>query len=164
MARKSFTVEEANALIPLLEHALRQIGERRETIRERTDKLQVLDAIWGAGVAARSNPDHGEYLEHRAEIARALADVQRIVNDEIMERGLRFPARRPPPLCRGPERSRRTRRLPNNTGGGARPVFIQRFHTRTVTQEESRYAFTRSFPRKRESSAGSPLSRGRAKW
>lgn len=92
MARKCFTVDEANALIPLLEHALRQVGERRDTIRERTDKLQVLDAIWGAGVAARTNPDHGEYLEHRAEIARALGDVQRIVNDEIMERGLRFPA------------------------------------------------------------------------
>ena len=91
MPRKAFTVDEANALIPLLEQALRQIADRRAAIRERTDKLQVLDAIWGAGVAARSNPDHGEYLEHRAEIARAVADVQRLVNDEIMARGLRFP-------------------------------------------------------------------------
>jgi hypothetical protein len=40
--------------------------------------------------------------------------------------GLRLPARRPPLLAGGPERSRRTRRLSNNTGAGARPAFPTR--------------------------------------
>jgi hypothetical protein len=89
---RAFTVEQANALIPALERALARLRERRDTIGERTDKLQVLDAIWGEKVMAPSNPDHGEFVEHRGEIAQALADIDALVTSEILGRGLRFPA------------------------------------------------------------------------
>jgi hypothetical protein len=91
MPRRAYTVNEANALIPALERVLSDIRQLREIIRQRTDKLQVLDVLWGGKVAAPANPDHGEYIEQRGEIARAAAAIERIVDGEIMTRGLRFP-------------------------------------------------------------------------
>lgn len=88
---RAFTVDEANALIPTLERVLARIRERRDTIAQRNDKLQVLDALWGQKVTRPSNPDHKEFVEHRGVIAATLADIETIVTSEILARGLRFP-------------------------------------------------------------------------
>lgn len=92
MHPRAFTVDEANALIPRLERVLARVNLRRDAIRERTDKLYVLDALWGAKVADPANPDHVEFLGHRAAIARAAAEIEALISDEILARGLRFPA------------------------------------------------------------------------
>jgi hypothetical protein len=91
MARKAFTVDEANALIPTLERVLEDVRKLRAMISERADKLQVLDVLWGDQVIASGNPDHAEYSEHRREIARAAAAIEALVDQEIIARGLRFP-------------------------------------------------------------------------
>jgi hypothetical protein len=89
---KAFTVEEANALLPMLERVLGEVRTLRDAIRERMDKLQVLDALWGEKVSLPANPDHGEFMEHRAAVARAASELETLVTREITARGLRFPA------------------------------------------------------------------------
>jgi hypothetical protein len=92
MQKRIFTVDDANALIPSLEQTLLRIRELRDAIGTRMEKLQVLDALWGEKVMSPSNPDHAEFSEHRAEVKRAAGAIEDVVNTEIIDRGLRFPA------------------------------------------------------------------------
>lgn len=92
MPRRAFTVQQANSLIPALEGTLARIRALREAVRERMDKLQVLDALWGEKVLRPDNPDHSEFLAYRERIASAARDIERIVAEQILARGLRFPA------------------------------------------------------------------------
>lgn len=91
MPRKAFTVQEANALIPVLEAVFQRIEQRKAEAREHYEKLQVLDLLWGDNVGAPENPDYGEALTHRAAIASLLREVDGIVQREILARGVRFP-------------------------------------------------------------------------
>ena len=91
MHKRIFTVDDANALIPMLEQSLARIRELRDAIGERMDKLQVLDALWGEKVMSASNPDYAEFCEHRAEVKRAAGAIEEVVSTEIIGRGLRFP-------------------------------------------------------------------------
>lgn len=91
MERRAFTVEEANALIPVLRAAFERIADEQRRVRVRYEKLQVLDVLWGEAVARAGNPDHDEYLEHRAAIRRAVRAIEELVEREIRGRGLRFP-------------------------------------------------------------------------
>ena len=92
MSYRVFTVEEANRLVPVLEDAFRRIEAAREAAREHHEQLQVLDALWGDAVEDRDNPDHEEYRTHREALSDAAATVEGTVQEEIVERGLRFPA------------------------------------------------------------------------
>jgi hypothetical protein len=91
MAKKAFTVAEANALLPILELALDRITRAAEEARERHEKLQVLDALWGEAVLQPSNPDHEEWLAHRATLAAAVDAMESAIQHEITGRGIRFP-------------------------------------------------------------------------
>ncbi len=86
-----FTVEEANAFIPRLERILMRIRELRDTILMLSDKLQVLDALWGEKVTDPSNPDHAEFHAYRKQIADTAAAIEEVVKTEILAHGLRFP-------------------------------------------------------------------------
>jgi hypothetical protein len=92
MARKAFTVAEANALVPVMEKVLERIRRAETEAREQYEKLQILDALWGDSVAEPANPDHGEFLSRRAGIALAVREIEEIVRTEILMRGIRFPA------------------------------------------------------------------------
>lgn len=92
MSYRVFTVEEANRLVPVLEEAFRRIESAREEAREHHEQLQVLDALWGAEVKEPANPDHGEFRSRRDALSEAARTVETTVKEQIMERGLRFPA------------------------------------------------------------------------
>jgi hypothetical protein len=92
MPPKAFTVAEANGLLPRLRSVLDRIDEAAEQARDRHDKLQVLDALWGERVHHPSNPDHREWQAHRAVVAESVDRLERLIQAEITARGIRFPA------------------------------------------------------------------------
>lgn len=91
MPRRTFRVDEANALLPAMERALDALEEQRETARVLQDRIQVLELLWGGRLEERSCPDHAERRAHRAGVAAAFREVRRIVDVEITGRGIRFP-------------------------------------------------------------------------
>lgn len=91
MTRRNFTVEEANGLLPHLERVIRQIQELRGLVTERADKIKVLDVIWGRSVADTDNPDHDEFQRHRRAIGSSVREVERLIREEILGLGVRFP-------------------------------------------------------------------------
>lgn len=91
MPRRIFKVGEANALLPHLREILRRIGELRDTVEGETDQLKILDVIWGRQVADPDNPDHREFRRHRRAIGGAVEEIERLIREEILELGVRFP-------------------------------------------------------------------------
>lgn len=91
MTLKAFTVAEANALIPMLEAVLAGVREQGAEMRERYEKVQVLDALWGEKLLDPATPDHEEFVGHRDEIARLAASIERVIEEEVRGRGIRFP-------------------------------------------------------------------------
>lgn len=92
MSYRVFTVEEANRVVPALEEAFDLIESSRERARRRHEKLQVLDALWGEEVKAEGNPDHDEFRSHRRALRGAVETLETTVEEEILDRGLRFPS------------------------------------------------------------------------
>jgi len=92
MARRAFTVEEAEALLPELETLLRQLRGQVGEIESRREKLQVLELIWGDYLRDPANPDHREFLGHQDEIRATAISVETAIADHIHARGIRFPA------------------------------------------------------------------------
>jgi len=91
MRRRVFTVGEANALLPHLREILSQIQALRDLVGERTDKLKILDVLWGRKVADPENPDHPEFQRHRRAIGGAVEEIERLIREEILALGVRFP-------------------------------------------------------------------------
>ncbi len=91
MRRRIFTVGEANALLPHLREVLERIRELRGLVGERTDQLKILDVIWGRKVAESQNPDHEEFRKHRKVIGGAVEEIERLIREEILALGVRFP-------------------------------------------------------------------------
>ena len=91
MRRRIFTVGEANALLPHLREVLKRIGDLRGLVGERTDHLKILDVIWGRKVAEEDNPDHVEFQKHRRVIGGAVEEIERLIREEILALGVRFP-------------------------------------------------------------------------
>jgi hypothetical protein len=92
MTRKAFRVEEANAMIPELNEVFQRVREHRNSIREATQRIDVLELLWEKAVRESSNPDHAEYVRLHEEVDRALRGLQRAVEEGVIARGLRFPA------------------------------------------------------------------------
>ena len=88
---KAFTVEEANDMIPVLDAVLDAIEDKAAAVRQRREKLQILETLWGDGVLDTGNPDFREYRDHREATAALISDIENIVRSEITARGLRFP-------------------------------------------------------------------------
>lgn len=91
MSEKAFTVDEANALIPVLEDVLARLREKGAELRRRYEQVQLLDALWGEKLEDPATPDHDEFIEHRDAIRRLGEEVERIIEREIHGRGVRFP-------------------------------------------------------------------------
>ena len=91
MGRRSFTVEEANRMIPAVEGALDEIEKKKVEIGRYSEKLQILDALWGEKVTQPKNPDHGEFRRHRDLVSAAIKDVDLLIRRRILGLGLRFP-------------------------------------------------------------------------
>ena len=91
MRRRNFTVGEANALLPHLRDVLEGIQDLREVVGERTDQIKILDVIWGRAIQESENPDHEDFDAHRKEIGRAVSEIERLIREEILGLGVRFP-------------------------------------------------------------------------
>jgi hypothetical protein len=91
MKRRIFTVGEANALLPHLREVLGRILDLRGLVGERTDQLKILDVIWGRKVAEEDNPDHDSFRKHRRAIGGAVEEIERLIREEILALGVRFP-------------------------------------------------------------------------
>jgi hypothetical protein len=88
---KAFTVEEANALVPLIEEIFFRIDQRQEKAKQHRKKLHILDALWGDEITRGTNPDHDEFVEHTQTIASLMEEITTIARNELVERGLRLP-------------------------------------------------------------------------
>ena len=91
MPIRTFTVAEANALIPVMEEVIADIHRQMGRVHRAAERLHVLDLLWGDRVTARDNPDYHEARECRDRITRLMGDIEEIVTREIEGRGLRFP-------------------------------------------------------------------------
>lgn len=91
MNRRNFTVGEANALLPHLREVLSSIQDLRGLVGERTDQIKILDVIWGRGVQDPENPDHEDFEDHRKAIGNAVGEIERLIREEILGLGVRFP-------------------------------------------------------------------------
>ena len=91
MRRRNFTVGEANALLPHLREVLGEIQELRRVVGERTDQIKILDVIWGRRIRDPDNPDHEDFEDHRKAIGNAVGDIERLLREEIVALGVRFP-------------------------------------------------------------------------
>ena len=92
MTRRAFRVDEANALIPALNDVFQEVRAHRHSIREATKRIDVLDLLWGVALRDVNNPDHAEYLKLQEDVDRALRGLERVVEEGVIARGLRFPA------------------------------------------------------------------------
>ena len=91
MRRRNFTVGEANALLPHLREVLGEIQELRELLGEHTDQIKILDVIWGREIQNPDNPDHDDFTAHRKAIGGAVGEIERLIREEILALGIRFP-------------------------------------------------------------------------
>ncbi len=89
--RRVFTVAEANALLPHLREVLDRIQELRRKVGKGSDQLKILEVIWGGKVADPANPDHQDFRKHRKAIGGAVEEIERLVREEILALGVRFP-------------------------------------------------------------------------
>lgn len=91
MTPRIFTVSEANALLPRMRDVLGDLQSIRAEIEKTGERLQILDALWSDAVRRPENPDHEEYLTHRRRIQGLVEKLEETVQDEILDRGVRFP-------------------------------------------------------------------------
>jgi hypothetical protein len=91
MPLKTFTVSEANGLIPVLEEVLIIIDGKMEAVHGASEQLHILDVLWGPRILAPDNPDYAEARRLRLEIATLVREIEDIVRRDIEGRGLRFP-------------------------------------------------------------------------
>jgi len=89
---KAFTVAEANELIATMESVMVGIAHLRNLAESHDEQLQILDALWGDAVLTPENPDHSEFVKHRAARDEAVERIQTRMRDEILARGIRFPS------------------------------------------------------------------------
>ncbi len=86
-----FTVEEANRLVGAMEAVIAEIERLRGQLERHDRQLQILDALWGAKVMDAENPDHSEFEKHRTGVDQAAEEIEGLIRDEILARGIRFP-------------------------------------------------------------------------
>ena len=91
MDRKAFTVPEVSALIPVMEDVFEGIRERRALLEELDERLQLLDVLWGERLYQPMNPDFPEFARCRTAVRRTVREVEGLIQDEILARGVRFP-------------------------------------------------------------------------
>jgi hypothetical protein len=91
MQRKVFTVDEANSLIPIMAEVFRSIDLLKSKIRDSGRKMEVLKLLWDDTVAESGNPDYQDYVSHKTAIDKDVGEIERMVREEIIRRGIRFP-------------------------------------------------------------------------
>ena len=91
MPHRSFTVQEANALLPRLSEVLDEIAEARVVIEHCQAGISLLKTLWGKDVEEPQNPDFEEYDSHCRTLEEKAQLIKRLIKEEIQDQGLRFP-------------------------------------------------------------------------
>jgi hypothetical protein len=91
MRRKVFTVAEANSLVPVMRDVFRSIEYHKKKIRDQGRKLEVLNLLWDDSVAKPANPDYDAFVVHKRSIENDVSEIERLIQEEIVRRGIRFP-------------------------------------------------------------------------
>lgn len=91
MIRRPFTVEEANAILPQVRRVLDVVRRHHAEASNHDEQLRILDALWGEAVKKPGNPDHQEHLSHHRAISSHLREIERLVREGLVARGIRFP-------------------------------------------------------------------------
>jgi hypothetical protein len=92
MARKAFTVDEANSLIPGMDRTVARLRECARSLEAAHERLQLLDVLWGDSVSRPDNPDHPEYKQQTHLLRAATHELEEIVRNEILDLGIRVPS------------------------------------------------------------------------
>lgn len=87
-----FTVREAERLLPEVAAALEEIRALGGEVARGSDRMKLLDVLWGEKVLAPGNPDREEFLREEEKVGRGVDRIRRIVEDRILSLGVRFPA------------------------------------------------------------------------
>ncbi|MSR22704.1 MAG: DUF2203 family protein [Gemmatimonadetes bacterium] len=91
MTQRFFTVAEAEALLPELNSALEEVKEARRELERASDRIQLLDGLWGEKIRAPENPDREEFLREKAALEGGLRRLERLVEERVLSLGVRFP-------------------------------------------------------------------------
>lgn len=91
MQRKVYTVDEANTLIPVIQEVFRSIDVFKSKILDSGRKMEVLKLLWDNAVADPGNPDHQDFISHETSIGKDVSEIERLIQDELIRRGIRFP-------------------------------------------------------------------------
>lgn len=89
--KRIFTVAEAEGLLDTMRAVLTEIDGHMARVRALTDRLAVLDVLWGDRVREPGNPDGSEFQEIRRDAAATVERIEELIRDEILARDVRFP-------------------------------------------------------------------------
>jgi len=89
--KRIFTVAEAEGLLDTMRAVLAEIDGHMANMRALTDRLAVLDVLWGERVREPGNPDSSEFHEVRGDAAAVVERIEELIRDEILARDVRFP-------------------------------------------------------------------------
>jgi len=78
---KTFTVDEANSLLPKISESVERASFLFQRLRSLTKDIEDLNYIWGKDVADPGNMDNQYYLERVAARERAMGEINAIVSD-----------------------------------------------------------------------------------
>ena len=76
-----FTVDEANAMLPMLTEALDDVTHIREEILRLRGKMEVLHLLHGQAVLAPENSDYAEYGGLRHSVDGLVAELKQVIGD-----------------------------------------------------------------------------------
>ncbi len=91
MSGRTFSLPEANALLPEMERVFARLDNALQALVAARDRIAILDALWGPAVEEPHNPDHGELRAHREDLAKISRAMEALVESEILARGIRLP-------------------------------------------------------------------------
>ena len=73
-----YTVDEVNAMIPLLEERFIALDELRRKLKIIKIRLDATEMIWGEQIHKKDCPDHHEYEHHLEDLKNAEEQFQKI--------------------------------------------------------------------------------------
>src|SRR5690606_23133690 len=88
---RTFTVDQANDLIPALEGLFERIDLIKTKIDALHERFQVLEVLWGEKLQDSDTPDAAEAEVLRQGMETGVLAIQRLIRAEILAKGLRFP-------------------------------------------------------------------------
>ena len=88
---RPFTVDEANASLPVLNAIFEQLDGKKRELFDIRRQIEILEVMWGERLASEINPDREAFERYTASAKELIRDLNEVVQREILGRGMRFP-------------------------------------------------------------------------